>query len=230
MEDQPGAAASGEAGDAFALMEDQPGAAASGEAGDAFALMEDQPAAASRGAVPDALPLIGDLRAAASRVAREAVSSHQVGTRPMRLPGGAPSLAMRRLAGRAARFGRQHRLEAASVGLMTLGGLIYPFPVWVLSFSLWLLGAIVAAASRQWSLWDKWAGLIGPVALIIAGASAGLALGGHRHSLADYVHEVMTDSRYMIPVAALLGAGYLAWRAHRGQRFRMPPWNRPHRV
>jgi hypothetical protein len=127
-------------------------------------------------------------------------------------------------------FWREHRLEATSVVLMALGGLIYPFPIWVLGFSVWLLGAVVASASKQWSPWDKWAGLLGPVVLVIAGTSAGLALGGQRSSMAAYVHEVLAVSRYMITIATLLGAGYLAWRAQRGRRYRVPPWNRPHRI
>jgi hypothetical protein len=128
------------------------------------------------------------------------------------------------------RYLRQHRLESAAVVLMLLSGLVYPFPIWVLGFSLWLFGALLAAASKQWSPWEKWAGLLGPVVLVIAGTSIGLALGGQRHTLSAYVHEVLADSRYMIQIAALVGAGYLAWRAHRGRRFRMPPWNRPHRI
>jgi len=122
------------------------------------------------------------------------------------------------------------RLEAAAVILMALGGVVYPFPVWVLGFALWLLGVILTAASRQWSPWDKWAGILGPVVLVIAGTSVGLALGGQRHSLAAYGHEVLADSRYMIQIAALLGAAYLAWRAYRGRRDPVPPWNRAHRI
>jgi hypothetical protein len=128
------------------------------------------------------------------------------------------------------RFSRQHRLETAAVILMALCGLIYPVPIWVLGFSLWLLGAILAAASRQWSLWEKWAGLLGPVVLVIAGTSVGLALGGQRHGLAAYAHEVLADSRYMIKLAAVLGAAYLAWRAHRGGSFPVPPWKRASRI
>ncbi len=137
----------------------------------------------------------------------------------------------RGLAGRAAGLWRRHRLETASVALLALGGLIYPFPIWVLGFSLWLLGAILAGLSKVWSLWDKWTGLLGPVVLVIAGTSAGLALGGKRHSMGAYVHEVLADSRYMIQIAALLGAAYLAWRLRRGHRApTVPPWNRPHRI
>jgi len=127
-------------------------------------------------------------------------------------------------------FWGQHRLEATAVILMALAGLVYPFPIWVLGFSLWLLGAILAAASKHWSLWDKWAGILGPVVLIIAGTSTGLALGGQRRSMAAYAHEVLADSRYMIQVAAVLGAVYLAWRAYRGRRLDVPPWNRHHRI
>jgi len=89
----------------------------------------------------------------------------------------------------------------------------------------------LAGPSKLWSPWDKWTGLLGPVVLVIAGTSAGLALGGKRHSLDAYVHEVLADSRFMIHIAALLGAGYLAWRIYRGQRApTVPPWNRPHHI
>ena len=127
-------------------------------------------------------------------------------------------------------FWEERRLEAAAVILMALGGLVYPFPVWVLGFALWLLGVVLAAASRQWSLWEKWAGILGPVVLVIAGTSVGLALGGQRHSLAAYGHEVLAISRYMIQIAALVGAAYLAWRAYRSRQDPVLPWNRPHRV
>jgi hypothetical protein len=132
----------------------------------------------------------------------------------------------RGIAARVVRFTRQHRLETAAVALMILCGLIYPVFSWVLGFSLWLLGAILAAASRQWSLWEKWAGLLGPVVLVIAGTSVGLAIGGHHHTMAPYVHEVLADARVMIKISAVLGAVYLAWRAHRGPTFPVPPWNR----
>jgi hypothetical protein len=132
----------------------------------------------------------------------------------------------RGIAARVVRFTRQHRLETVAIVLMILCGLIYPAFSWVLGFSLWLLGAILAAASRQWSLWEKWAGLLGPVVLVIAGTSVGLAIGGHHHTVAPYVHEVLADARFMIKISAVLGAVYLAWRAHRGPTFPAPPWSR----
>jgi hypothetical protein len=132
----------------------------------------------------------------------------------------------RGLAAGVVRFTRQHRLETAAIVLMILCGLIYPVFSWVLGFSLWLLGAILAASSKQWSLFEKWAGLLGPVVLVIAGTSVGLAIGGHHHTVAPYVHEVLADARFMIKISAVLGAVYLAWRAHRGRTFPIPPWNR----
>jgi hypothetical protein len=167
----------------------------------------------------------------AGGVPAPAARSTRVVTSPLprlqrrRPPGVTPGRA-RRLMG----FWGGRRLEATSVILMVLGGLVYPFPVWVLGFALWLLGVILAAASQQWSPWDKWAGILGPVVLVIAGTSVGLALGGQRQSLAAYGHEVLADSRYMIQIAAPLGAAYLAWRAYRGRRDPVPPWNRPHRI
>jgi hypothetical protein len=190
-----------------------------------------RPGAASPGAGPgttsSAAPLADGAPAPATRAVtfrRPRLPSARLAQRP-----GVTRDRVRRLV----RFWGRRRLEATAVILMALAGLVYPFPIWVLGFSLWLLGAIVAAASKQWSPWEKYAGILGPVVLIIAGTSAGLALGGQRHSMAAYAHEVLADSRYMIQIACVLGAVYLAWRAHRayrGGRLDVPPWNRHHRI
>lgn len=196
-----------------------PEASAPGGSAPAPAPPEAGPGAAGSAARPaDGVP------APAARPTR-AVTSPLPRLRRGSPPGVTPDRARRLVS-----FWGRRRLEAAAVILMALGGLVYPFPVWVLGFALWLLGVILASASRQWSPWEKWAGILGPVVLVIAGTSVGLALGGQRRSLAAYGHEVLADSRYMIQIAALLGAAYLAWRAYRGRRYPVPPWNRPHRI
>ncbi len=67
---------------------------------------------------------------------------------------------------------RKHPLEAVAVILLGLGGLILPFP-------FWLIGGLVALRSRRWDARDKWIALAGPplvtfvVLLIRAVTSAG---------------------------------------------------------
>ena len=130
-------------------------------------------------------------------------------------------------AGRAAGFAREHRAEATAIGLMAIAGLIYPFPIWALGSLIWLTGAAFAAAAKVWTAMEKWVGIVGPPTLVIAGTAVTLALGGSRTTMAAFVHEVLANSVYLIKIFALLGAGYLAWRARRGPS--LPPWNRPHR-
>jgi uncharacterized small protein (DUF1192 family) len=207
------------------LSESRPGAAAPGAATPEPVSPEaGGPAAASpgsdKGTTGSAARPAGGVRASVTRPARVVTSRLP----PVQLP--ELSDVGRGIAARVVRFTRQHRLETAAIALMILCGLIYPVFSWVLGFSLWLLGAILAAASKQWSLWEKWAGLLGPVVLVIAGTSVGLALGGHHHTLAPYVHEVLADSRIMIKISAVLGGVYLAWRAHRGPSYSAPPWHR----
>ena len=114
---------------------------------------------------------------------------------------------------------------------MAVAGLIYPFPIWVMGFLIWLIGAAIAATAKAWTLGDKWVGLVGPPSLVIAGTAVTLALGGTRTTMAAYVHEVLANSVPLIKISALIGAGYLAWRARRGRRGPpLPPWNRPHRI
>ncbi len=134
-------------------------------------------------------------------------------------------------AGRVAYLFRRHRLEGTAVVLLALSGLLYPWPIWVLGFALWVIGVLIAVPSRLWTLSDKWIGLVGPVALVIVGTPVSLMLGGRYRHLNPYVHEALANSAILIKVGALLGAGYLAWRVYRGPRAPLaPPWNRPHRV
>jgi hypothetical protein len=135
-----------------------------------------------------------------------------------------------RLARGIAGLWRQHPVEATSLTLLALAGLAYPFPFWWLDFAIWLIGAAIAAWSQTWDLKDKWAGLAGPVVLVIVGTAAMLVLGGARATMTGYVHEALTVSLYLIKTGSLLGAAYLAWRVQRGPRSpSVPPWLREKR-
>ena len=115
---------------------------------------------------------------------------------------------------------RKHPLEAVSVILLGVGGLILPFP-------FWLIGGIVALRSRRWDARDKWIALAGPplftfaVLLIRAGTSAG-------NFFSAFYHAAQHDVGLSIRAGCVLCAGYLVWRLRRGPRIRtLPPWQRP---
>jgi hypothetical protein len=117
---------------------------------------------------------------------------------------------------------RRHPLEATAVVLLGLGGLIFP-PVW-------LMGALVALASKVWDIRDKWIGLAVPIFIVIAATVADVSLGGGRSSLPEYFKEAWLFGGHICRIVALLGAVYLAWRAERGRRPpAVPPWNKPRR-
>jgi hypothetical protein len=138
-----------------------------------------------------------------------------------------PGDVTRDLARRAADVGRRHRLEAISVVLMIIAGLIYPFPIWLVGFLIWLVGAALVIMSDLWSLPDKWVSVAGPVLLVIVGTAVAISLGGKLATLHDYVHEALANARYLIQIGALLGGGFLAWRLQRGRRPpAVPPWLR----
>lgn len=113
----------------------------------------------------------------------------------------------------------QQPLEATAIILLGLGGVIFP-PVFV-------LGALVALGSKLWHYRDKWVGLVLPPVLTIISVAAGIAVGGRSQGL----HDGWVSLNIMSRVAALLGAGYLAWRTGPGRRPPpAPPWHKPHRV
>ena len=119
-------------------------------------------------------------------------------------------------------WARRHPLESVAVVLLGLGGLIYP-PVW-------LMGALVAAFSKVWSIRDKWIGLVLPVFLVIVGIVVEVSLDGtHRH-WTTYVRDAWVFAGHLSRILALLGAVYLAWRSERGPRSPgVPPWQRSRR-
>ena len=118
---------------------------------------------------------------------------------------------------------RSNPVEALAAVLLGLGGVLYP-PVW-------LLGAVVALLSRVWDYRDKWAGLAGPILLLVIGTAAGISLGSPHSSVSTYVHEGWMYADVLSRVAAVLGTSYLVWRLVHGRRVStVPPWNKPHRV
>lgn len=137
-------------------------------------------------------------------------------TGPAKRPRAAVALA------RLASWARSHKVEAAAVVLLGIGGAIFP-PVW-------LLGAVVALASRLWDLLDKWLGLAGPVVLTMVSLAVGVAAAGSGGSLGMHIHEAWIFADVTSRLTALLGAGYLTWRSARGRRPTSPPWNKPHKV
>jgi hypothetical protein len=113
---------------------------------------------------------------------------------------------------------KKNPLEAVAVLVLGVGGLLYPFP-------LWLIGGLISLRSRHWDKRDKWLALLGPpgfavICLLLLGASGG---GGFFHALAHATHEF----GLLLRVGCVLCAGFLVWRLRRGPRRRKtPPWLR----
>jgi hypothetical protein len=115
---------------------------------------------------------------------------------------------------------RKHPLEAVSVILLGVGGLIFPFP-------FWLIGGLVALRSRRWDARDKWVALAGPllVTLAVLVIRAGTSPGNF---FPAFYHAAQHDFGLSIRAGCVLCAGYLVWRLRRGPRLRtLPPWQRP---
>ncbi len=113
---------------------------------------------------------------------------------------------------------------------MIVAGLIYPWPLWLVGFLIWLVAVSIATMCSVWSLPDKWVGIVGPVALVIIGTATLVSMGGTLANLHDYVHEALADSVWLIKVGAVLGGGFLGWRLERGRRPpAVPPWLRRNR-
>jgi hypothetical protein len=115
---------------------------------------------------------------------------------------------------------RRHPVEVTALLLLGPAGFLFP--------PLWLIGALVALASKRWHPLDKWAGLATPVALTVVGFVVGLIDSGSPH-LGHDVHEGWALAVIVSRFSALLSAGYLAWQARRGRRpAPLPPWKRTH--
>jgi hypothetical protein len=128
-----------------------------------------------------------------------------------------------RLAGSAYRFvrslpqrWRRHPIEMTALLLLGPGGLVFP--------PLWVLGALVALASKLWHPLDKWAGLATPVLVTSLAAVLGVILAGSTH-LGQDVHEGWVFAVDASRLSALGSAWYLARRARLGRRpSPVPPW------
>src|SRR5580700_9471050 len=115
---------------------------------------------------------------------------------------------------------RKHPLEAVAVVLLGVGGLILPFP-------FWLIGGLVSLKSRRWDARDKWVALAGPplvtlaVLIIRAATSPG-------NFFSAFYHAARHDAGLSIRAGCVLCAVYLVCRLRRGPRLRtLPPWQRP---
>jgi hypothetical protein len=100
--------------------------------------------------------------------------------------------------------------------LVGVGGLIDPFPYWV-------LGALVVLFSRLWDTRDKLTVVAVPMVIAVFGAIVLAGLNLHGLTLAGYAHGVRTDGWDLIRAGAVLGAAYLAWRVRQGPRLRRGP-------
>jgi hypothetical protein len=119
---------------------------------------------------------------------------------------------------------RQHPLETVAVLLLAVGGLVYPFP-------LWLIAVVALIASRGWDARDKWAAVAIPAAFTLLAAIVVAGLFARSGTLAGYVSTLRIDGWDMIRVGSVVAAAYLVWRLRRGRRpAREPPWRRPPRA
>jgi hypothetical protein len=120
----------------------------------------------------------------------------------------------------AARLARAHKLESVAIVLLGLGGLILPFP-------FWLVGAVTAMFSRRWDLRDKATALLGPLLVVLAGSVlSALFIGGKDNVVMIYTHAIGASFGALIRVGCVLSAAYLAWRVYQGPRPKVPPWKR----
>jgi hypothetical protein len=130
---------------------------------------------------------------------------------------------IRRASAAVVRWTRDKTLESVATILLGLGGVIFP--------PIWLLGAMLALASKVWDYRDKWLGLAIPIVLTIVGTAAGLILAGSQTSFGYDVHIGWVSADIASRVSAALSAAYLAWRSVHGRRpDAVPPWNKPYHV
>jgi hypothetical protein len=114
-------------------------------------------------------------------------------------------------------FVRRQPLESVSLLLVGVGGLIYPFPIW-------LIGAAVSVRSQWWDKRDKWLAFTGPVLFTVA-ALIVMGITGRGNFFVAFGHAT-SHFGLLLRVGCLLSAGYLVWRLRRGPRRRVPPWQR----
>jgi hypothetical protein len=130
------------------------------------------------------------------------------------------SVPLTRMSARAGGLARRHPREAAAVILLAAGA-AYP--------AVWLAGALVALTGKIWDRRDRWTGLALPLGFVILGAVLIPALLPHG-SASQYAYSVWRMAGWLSRALAIISAGYLAWRLHRGRRKpKVPPRNNPHR-
>jgi hypothetical protein len=157
-----------------------------------------------------------------AEVVSSTLSSRLLSGTGERLAGAASSTSvlLTRLSSRVIGLARRHPREGAAVVLLA-AGVVYP--------AVWLAGALVALTAKVWDRRDLWTGLAVPVGIVILGAVLIPALLPHA-SAAAYGHSVWRMADLLSRVVAVISAGYLGWRLHRGRRRpKVPPWNVPHR-
>ena len=170
-------------------------------------------AAAGARQAASAVPAGGSTRAGGT-----SALSH--GTRKLRDAAVKLGHAAAQLALAAARLARRYPLESVAVVLLGIGGLILPFP-------FWLLGGLLAIWSRLWNARDKWVALAGPPGIALVGmVVTALIVGGRGHVITVYVHALRLDLGYLLRAGSVLCAGYLVLQMRRGPQRRLPPWRR----
>ncbi len=116
------------------------------------------------------------------------------------------------------KLARRYPLESAAVVVLGVGGLLYPFP-------FWLVGGLLTIWSRIWFARDKWVAIAGPPAIALVGVlvTAMLMKGG---MIGNLPHAFRLDFGYLLRFGSLLCAVYLVMQARRGPQRRLPPWQR----
>ncbi len=107
-------------------------------------------------------------------------------------------------------FGR----EALAIILLGLGGVVLPFPVW-------LVGAVIALTSWAWSRPEKFVGVVCPLVVTVAGIGIIGALNRNPSMPIDvqaYIGAAHTDGKLLMRITTAAGALFLGGRLVR--RFR----------
>lgn len=111
---------------------------------------------------------------------------------------------------------RRYPREMFSLLLLGVGGLLLPFP-------LWLIGAVIGLTSRVWGTGDKFIGIAGPLVVAVAGVGLIGALNKNPSIAVDlhaYVAAARADASLLLRIGAAGGAVYLLARLPRGGRSR----------
>ena len=129
--------------------------------------------------------------------------------------------AVTRLASAGVAAARRYPLEATAVIVLGLGGLILPFP-------LWLVGAAISVRSRIWDPIDKWAAFLGPLLFALVGSIVTASvIHAQGNAVMIYAHAVRVDFGDLLRAGSVLCAVFLAVRARHGPRERIPRWQQP---